>query len=200
MSFMMMFAVDDSGAGDAGSGDDLGDFVIDEPETPPADTPPTDDKPSGDDPKDGEADAKDEKPAEKDDNTSKDDKIAALEAELEALKGNQEEINKFVSQKQMEEMVTAETEKLQSRYPDFDIEVVGDYLKELAKTDEAQAQALNNPIGWENIFLKMEIENGRGEFLPTRAVSKEPFNYDKTAEKARAGDRSAQIALFDNIK
>jgi hypothetical protein len=43
--------------------------------------------------------------------------------------------------------------EIKGKYADFDANKVKEFLVNLNKTDPKKANALNNPIGWENIYL-----------------------------------------------
>lgn len=51
----------------------------------------------------------------------------------------------------MEEIIKT-IEDIKSRIPSFKISAVYSHLKELNKTKPNEAQALNNPIGWEKVW------------------------------------------------
>lgn len=45
---------------------------------------------------------------------------------------------------------------IRSRIKDFNIGLVFNYLKELNRADSNKAEALNNPIGWEEIWCQLK--------------------------------------------
>jgi len=172
LSMLFFRIVDNSGAG--GDIGDIGDFEI-EDEDEPIQTPK-------------------EKPKEIE--GIEDDEIATLKAELEETKAwREEQIQK--------EATTLAIDELQGKYPDFDVNKIIEYLQHVAKEEGAEkADEINNPIGWENIYLtkfrkKDEVDTlfdrGRGE-------AKEPFDFKKGFEKALNGDKESLAELLENSK
>jgi len=170
MSMLFLWVVADEG----GAVDD-DDFLIDEPES----ASPKDEAP---------APQKSEKPIEKDaldDETKK--KIDALEADKEA--------------RDIEGAILSAVENIQVDYPAFDIDKVSGFLQEMHKTDPQKAQSYNSPAGWEAIWLKnFATSTEDGTFDPGRKNSNEPFEFDKTRQKALNGDKKSMKKLFENAK
>ena len=55
----------------------------------------------------------------------------------------------------MEEIIKV-AHDIKSRIPEFNISEVYKYLKELHKTNPSEAQALNHPIGWEEVWIQIK--------------------------------------------
>ena len=74
--------------------------------------------------------------------------------DLEDIKKQLDDLRGYKEKKEQEEAVSSAVNSIKSEYPDFDESKVIEHLKNIAKTDPAKADALNNPVGWENIWLK----------------------------------------------
>lgn len=98
-----------------------------------------------------------------------DSKLANMEAKLQ----KQQE---FIDAQQNKEKVRVAIDGLKGQYDDFDETKVLNYLNELQKTDPEKAASLNNPLGWENIYLTQfqtkEPENDH----PTLGRNVKPVN------------------------
>jgi len=114
-----------------------------------------------------------------------------------------EELKAFKSQMEAERATNEAVASLVQKYPDFDANKVAEYLGTIAKEHgDDKAESLNNPLGWENIYLtqfKKEpsssdpFDRGRGE-------TKEPFDFKKGFEKAYSGDKDSVAKLLENSK
>ncbi len=128
MGLFGSYAVDDAGAG---AGDDIGDLDLDDL---------GDDAGAGGNPNpDGDGD----------------DKTSTGES-LEELKAMQKKIQELEADKEARENQEAQQRaisNLEQKYDGFDANAVKDYLVELNKTDPDKAQALNNSVGWENVWI-----------------------------------------------
>lgn len=93
-------------------------------------------------------------------------------SELETLKNTVKTQGEFIQAQQNEKAVNEAVAKIKEKHADFDQSKVYDHLKELAKTDPERAQALNNPIGWENVWHDIKpVEPNNDEFYLGREVS-----------------------------
>jgi len=121
---------------------------------------------------------------------------AVLNKEIEELKSFKEQLEA--------ERATAEAiEALRDKYPSFDANKIAQELSTIAKEQgEEVAERLNNPLGWENIYLKKYhkdeasdelFDRGRGEI-------KEPFDFKQGFEKAQSGDKKSIAALLEHSK
>lgn len=115
----------------AGGGDGEFDPEIDDPEPEP--NPPAND-PAGNPPP-----ANDPTPPAEDETVSKKDF---------------DELQEYVQNEQREKANNKAFDEIKETHPDFDAKKVTEYLQELYKTDPDKATALNNPIGFENVYLK----------------------------------------------
>ena len=79
--------------------------------------------------------------------TQNNDSVTMSREELQQLLAPMQEYSQ-------EKAVTAATSDIQSRIPEFDLGKVHDFLKEMHKTNPAQAEAMNNPQGWELLHLR----------------------------------------------
>jgi uncharacterized protein (UPF0335 family) len=90
--------------------------------------------------------------------TKADDEIMAR---LEAIEARNQAL-------EQEKMLNDAIGKLQSEHKGFDAEAVKTRLKEIHKEDPARAEELNNPLGWENLWLKelspKEVQNDNISF------------------------------------
>jgi len=77
--------------------------------------------------------------------TSLEDTVKALQAKIQA--------------REDADLLTNTLNELGEKHKGFDSSKVKDYLVELNKTDPERANALNNPIGFENIWLTQFREN-----------------------------------------
>jgi len=177
-AFSMFFAAqEDGGIGDI----DDDDFVIEDDD----DTPPSDGDKSK---KDGDVDEeKDTEPK-----GGADDKI---KKELEELKAFKEEAER-------EKAIFEANNKLVSQYPDFDLSKITEKLKEIHKDNPEEAERLNNPTGWENLYLKyFRSKDVKADpFDAGRGGAKEPFDFEATQKRALSGDKRAMKELFENAK
>jgi hypothetical protein len=71
----------------------------------------------------------------------------------EIIKRLEEAEAKLQAQEQ-ERLVQTEIQRLSSEHKGFDADAVKSKLKEIHKTDPQRAEMLNNPVGWENLWLK----------------------------------------------
>jgi hypothetical protein len=81
-----------------------------------------------------------------------------------------------------EKAVTAATTDIQSRIADFDLGKVHDALKEMHKTNPSQAEAMNNPQGWELLWMRE---------LASKTVSADAVNAGRNVDSD--GGRQAVI-------
>jgi hypothetical protein len=144
-SFMMFnYIVDDNGAG-GGDDIDIGDIDI-----------------SDDDIDDNSADT-DKKAEQNSNNTTDDSKsdIETLKKELDELKADKE-------QRESEVATNKAISELSSKHNGFDSNKVKEYLVGLNKTDPEKANMLNNPVGWENVWLNefasVDVDNDNPNF------------------------------------
>ena len=172
-SFLLFRVVDDDGAG-GGVSDDIGDFEIED------------------------------KVEESSEATEKPKEAEALEdEEIKALKEKNERNSKWIEEQQAMIATTQAIEELTGKYSDFDANKIAEHLATVAKEQgEEEAEKLNNPLGWENIYLtKFKVEKvDTPNFDRGRGESKEPLDYNKTIAAARDGDSNAKKDLFRNSK
>lgn len=85
----------------------------------------------------------------KDDN---DDKLKEIQKDLDDLRTKDD-------QREKDETVKVELSKLEDKYEDFDVQKVAKRLSEIKKKDgEEASDLLNNPLGWEKLYLDMKLE------------------------------------------
>ena len=155
--------------------DDIGDFVIE------------DDEPKSDD-----------KPEQKEEPLAKPTEIEEIEnKEIEELKAFKEELER-------ERAVNEAVAELTEKYPSFNVNEIATELQRIAKEEgEEKAEALNNPLGWENLYLtkfKKDEDDDTPAFDRGRAEPKEPFDFKKGYERAYSGDKQSIDALLENSK
>lgn len=172
-SMLFFRAVDDDGAG-GGDSDDIGDFEIkDEDDKTPNNI---------------------EKPKE----------VEILEdEEMKALKEENEKNSKWIEEQQIIIATNEAIATLADKYPNFDADKIAEHLRAIAKEHgEDEAKKLNNPLGWENIYLtkfkKDEPQNP--DFDRGRGETKEPYDFKKGFEKAHGGDKDSIADLLENSK
>lgn len=173
-SFFTFSIVDDEGAG-SDEPDDIGDFVIEDDD--PVNEP--DEKPDKAEPKEETKEPTD------------------LEKQVE-------ELRIFKEEQEAREATANAVAELSTKYPDFSADAVAKYLAEVAEKEGTEkADALNNPLGWENIYLtqfKKESSSEDALFDRGRFETKEPFDFKKGFEKAYSGDKDAVALLLENSK
>lgn len=98
--------------------------------------------------------------------------------EYEALQAT---VMELAREKQMSQAIAS----IKASHGDFDEKKVHEHLKTLAKTDPAKAQAYNNPIGWEAVWLSIR----------PKAVDNDPFSGSR---KTDGVDRRDEI--YDKVK
>ena len=145
--FMMFnhYIVDNDGAGSGDDIGDIGDIDIDDDENGGAD------------------DSADKSSKEKDNNINEDSKndIATLKKELDELKADKEK-------RESDNAVNIAIKELGDKHNGFDSNKIKEYLTELNKTNPDKANMLNNPVGWENVWLNefasKEVDNDNPAF------------------------------------
>jgi hypothetical protein len=78
------------------------------------------------------------------------------EEELKALKAKVDEQEKFIQGQNSEKAIERAVTEIKTRHSDFDEKKVYEYLKELNEKEPDRAAALNNPIGWENVWYQIK--------------------------------------------
>lgn len=73
--------------------------------------------------------------------------------DINDLKTRLADAEKFVADAQAKEAVNQAVADIQTRHPEFNAEAVKEHLRKLNESDPERVKALNNPIGWENIYL-----------------------------------------------
>ena len=114
-----------------------------------------------------------------------------------------EELKAFKEQMEAERATSEAVSALTKKYPTFDANKIAEHLGAIAKEQgEDKAEALNNPLGWENIYLTQfkKDEPKNPSFDRGRGETKEPFNFKKGFEKAHGGSRQAVQDLLENSK
>lgn len=84
--------------------------------------------------------------------------------EVKALKVKVEEQDKYIQEQINQKVVGEAVSEIKTRHSDFDEKQVYEYLKELNSKDPGKAAALNNPVGWENIWYQIrpvDVHNDR---------------------------------------
>lgn len=171
-AFLMLqhFIVDDDGAG-SGFDDDIevDDIDIDD-----------------------DIDDKDTSSKDKDDNNTgdKNSTIKSLQEKLSALEES-------VTARDNADKVASTINALKTKHDGFDDSKVKDYLVELNKTDPERANDLNNPIGWENVWLtqfkQKEVDNDNPNF----GRNIEPV--DRSEEVEERANRGDILSIEDEI-
>jgi hypothetical protein len=82
------------------------------------------------------------------------DVIAKDSKETDELMARLEAIEQKNAVLEQEKLLHEAVGKLQAEHKGFDPEAVKSRLREIHKEDPARAEDLNNPIGWENLWLK----------------------------------------------
>ena len=184
--FLFLRIVEDGGGG----GEEPIDFVIDDDPTPPE----SKKEAGGDDktPHKGEP-----KKEPKSDNG---DKKPELDEETKKKLEKVEELAEFKREQDIKEAINSAVSSIKEGHPDFDIEQVASYLKDLNEKNPAKAEMLNNPAGWELIHLKHFAKDAEGVFDPGRGKADEPFEFEKVQKKALTGDKKAMAKLLANSK
>ena len=135
----------------------------------------------------------------------KDKRIQELTDKLNKLEGAGEKLEKLEKAEKArsnQEAVEVAVTEIKGRYPDFDPEAVEEYLNELHKTDPEKAEALNNPIGWENVYHQIKPlepahdEFNLGENIGGEDQSEEIFKKVKTEGTVSLQE---QAAVLDNL-
>lgn len=84
-----------------------------------------------------------------------DNKVVADDSkELDSIMKRLEDAEMKLATSEQEKMVSAEISRLSQEHKGFNADAVKSKLKEIHKTDPEKAAMLNNPIGWENLWLK----------------------------------------------
>ena len=124
--------------------------------------------------------------------------------ELKALKEENEKNSEWIAEQKANIATTNAIETLVSKYADFDASKIADFLANYEKEHgEDEAEKMNNPLGWENIYLtqfKKESKKAGQDFDRGRGDTKEPFDLEKATALSRNGDEDAQMAIFRNSK
>ena len=168
-AFMMLnhFIIDGEGAGSGGddAGGDIGDIDID-------------------DENNGADDEADKTSKEKDNNINEDSKndMATLKKELDELKADKEK-------RESDTAVNIAIKELGDKHNGFDSNKVKEYLTGLNKTNPDKANMLNNPVGWENVWLNefasKEVDNDNPAFGRNIAPSDRS---EEVLEKVKDGE------------
>lgn len=74
-------------------------------------------------------------------------------------KSDFEYIKSIVEEKRNADSIAAADSAIKTHLPDFDLQKVGNHLKELAKTEPEKAAALNNPTGWMIVHNQLKSGN-----------------------------------------
>lgn len=127
LMMLTKFAVEDA---PGGGGSETGGADIDNNEVPPQTKPATTE----------EADA---------------NKDSVDPKEIEELKQKLKDQEEFIQKQKNHEAVTEAVNDIKTRHSDFDDKKVYEYLKKLNETDPQKAAALNNPLGWENVWYQI---------------------------------------------
>lgn len=75
--------------------------------------------------------------------------------EVKALKAKVDEQDKYIQEQVNQKAIGEAVSEIKTRHNDFDEKQVYEYLKDLNTKDPQKAAALNNPIGWENIWYQI---------------------------------------------
>lgn len=140
---------------------------------------------------------------------AKDDKIPPVvpddsnktKEELEALKVKVEEQEKFIQSQNSAKAIERAVTEIKTRHSDFDEKKVYEYLKELNEKEPDRAAALNNPIGWENVWYQIKLQTPvndnfyRGRNIAPVDRSDEVFGLVKSGG-ATLADEADAIAKF----
>jgi hypothetical protein len=166
---MMMFQnyiVDNDGAGGGDDNTDIGDIDIND-----------DDIDNNNDDTDKKADEN----QHNNDNDSKSD-IETLKKELEELKADKE-------QRESEIAINHAIKELSQKHQGFDSEKIKGYLIELNKTNPEKANMLNNPVGWENIWLNEFATANVNNDSPSFGRNVAPVDRsEEVLEKVKSGE------------
>ena len=108
--------------------------------------------------------------------------------DTEDLRKQLQEQKEYIEEQKRKEAVNNTISELKTKHKDFDDKKILNFLTELHKTDPAKAEALNNPIGWENIHLtEFQTKEVRNDH-PTLGRNVTPVNRkDKLEEKLNSG-------------
>lgn len=125
--------------------------------------------------------------------------------EIEEIENKEiEELKAFKEELERERAVNEAVAELTEKYPSFDVNKIVTELQRIAKEEgEDKAEALNNPLGWENLYLtkfKKDEDDNTPAFDRGRAEPKEPFDFKKGYERAYSGDKQSIDALLENSK
>jgi hypothetical protein len=123
------------------------------------------------------------------------------EEELKALKAKVDEQDKFIQGQNSEKAIERAVTEIKTRHSDFDEKKVYEYLKELNEKEPDRAAALNNPIGWENVWYQIKPQTPvndnfyRGRNVAPVDRSDEVFSLVKSGG-ATLADEADAIAKF----
>lgn len=123
------------------------------------------------------------------------------EEELKALKVKVDEQEKFIQGQNSEKAIERAVTEIKTRHSDFDEKKVYEYLKELNEKEPDRAAALNNPIGWENVWYQIKPQTPvndnfyRGRNVAPVDRSDEVFGLVKSGG-ATLADEADVIAKF----
>jgi len=125
--------------------------------------------------------------------------------EIEEIENKEiEELKAFKEELERERAVNEAVAELTEKYPSFDVNEIVTELQRIAKEEgEDKAEALNNHLGWENLYLtkfKKDEDDNTPAFDRGRAEPKEPFDFKKGYERAYSGDKQSIDALLENSK
>ena len=171
---LFSFAVAEEGAGAGGAETEFEDFSIDDPKEA--------EKPK---------EESNEKPKEAPPPFELDSETKEILAGLQAFKDDAE----------AKEAVSSAVSELTKTYPNFDINQIGEHLREIAKTDIDKANSLNNPHSWELLYQQHfhKPRHQDGDFDAGRSHSAELFDFDKAVKEFdNTHSKASRNALFDN--
>ncbi len=86
--------------------------------------------------------------------------------EIDKLKKQVDDLQADKTSRDNTDATNTAVAQLQSKHQGFESNKVQEYLTELNKTDPEKANSLNNPIGWENVWLN--------EFAPANVDNDNP--------------------------
>lgn len=105
-------------------------------------------------------------------------------------------VRRYAYEAAREQKVNAAVASIKRHMPDFDFAAVKSHLTEIYKKDKLRAEELNNPIGWERVWLEIKAQNAKDyDFSPPRNAQG-AINKDKLIEEAANGDLTARADLI----
>jgi hypothetical protein len=177
------YAVDVDGAG--GGDGDIGDVDI------------TDDDTDADDPNTQDPTESDKTSNQNDNNNDDDSK-----SDVETLRKQVEDLQADKEKRENETAINNAIAELQSKHTGFDDAKVKEYLTELNKTDPGKANMLNNPVGWENVWLNefasKEVQNDHPSFGRNVAPVDRSEEFNQKLESGQGLSLDEQANYFND--